>query len=102
MLRCILAFFAATLTLLDAAAPGRADEPFDFRREVGPLLAKRCASCHNPAEKKGSLDLTTRAAALAGGDGGAAIVPGRPDNSPTQFHDPLGVQAVARWFAPTT
>jgi mono/diheme cytochrome c family protein len=62
-------------------AVATADE-IDFRRDVAPLLAKRCAGCHDPNEKKGGLDLTTREAALAGGDSGAAIVPGKLDESP--------------------
>ncbi len=40
------------------------------------ILETRCLSCHNPDKTKGDLLLTTRAALLAGGKDGAAIIPG--------------------------
>ncbi len=40
------------------------------------VLEARCVSCHQPAKKRGGLDLTTREAALRGGDRGPALVPG--------------------------
>ena len=53
----------------------------DFERQVAPLLAQRCLSCHNSAESKGDLNLSTRKSALAGGESGSAIVPGDPSAS---------------------
>jgi hypothetical protein len=50
-------------------------------REVGTILANQCLECHDPDKKKGGLDLSRRAAALAGGESGAVIVPGRPEES---------------------
>jgi mono/diheme cytochrome c family protein len=50
-------------------------------REVGAILANQCVSCHGPEKKKGGLDLTRRARALAGGKSGPVIVPGAPDES---------------------
>src|SRR5262245_45642410 len=47
-----------------------------FRGQVAPLLEKRCLGCHDGAKKRGGLDLSTRAGALAGGDSGPALVPG--------------------------
>jgi hypothetical protein len=38
-------------------------------------------SCHDGQKKRGGLDLTTRAGLLAGGDGGAAAVPGKSSES---------------------
>ncbi len=52
-----------------------------FDRAVAPLLAARCLGCHNPGDRKGGLDLTSRAAALLGGDSGAVISPGAPEES---------------------
>ncbi len=69
----------ASVVFVPAVAPAA---EVDFARDVGPLLAKRCATCHDGAEKKGGLDLTTRAAALTGGDGGPVVVLGKPDDSP--------------------
>jgi hypothetical protein len=77
--------FTTALLVAVATSSGRAaiaTGEIDFRRDVAPLLAKRCAGCHDANEKKGGLDLTTRATALAGGDSGAAIAPGRIDESP--------------------
>ena len=59
-----------------------ADRPAsDFDREIAPLLARRCAECHNADEPKGGLDLTSKAKALAGGDSGRAIVAGEASDS---------------------
>ena len=53
-----------------------------FREKVLPLLESRCFECHGPdSEKKGDLNLSSRASALAGGESGAAIVPDKPDES---------------------
>jgi len=54
-----------------------------FREHVRPVLVESCLRCHNPTRKRrsGELDQTTMAAILAGGLGGPAIVPGRPDES---------------------
>lgn len=45
------------------------------------LFQTRCVICHNPAGKIGGLDLSTYQSALAGGNLGAGIIPGDPDNS---------------------
>ncbi|TXT36167.1 MAG: hypothetical protein FD138_1075, partial [Planctomycetota bacterium] len=54
-----------------------------FQTKVKPLLEARCFECHGPDAKvlKGGLSLASRAATLKGGDSGAAIVPGKPDES---------------------
>lgn len=59
----------------------RAEGEIDFERVVGPVLARRCVACHNASDRKGGLDLTERESALAGGDSGRVIEPGRPDDS---------------------
>lgn len=54
----------------------------DFGRDIQPILAKRCYSCHGPDKDKGGLRLNDRKAALAELDSGErAIVPGKPDDS---------------------
>lgn len=52
-----------------------------FHERVGDILASKCLSCHEPSRPEGGLDLSRRSAALAGGDSGAAIVPGEPSQS---------------------
>src|SRR5438093_11956507 len=61
--------------------PRPAAKSLDFDRDVAPILARRCLDCHNPAEHKGGLVLSTAATALAGGDSGPVIVPGKADES---------------------
>lgn len=62
-----------------------------FEREVRPVLAARCSSCHSQAvgTSKAGLSLDDRASILAGGESGPAIVPGKPDES-------LLVEAIRR------
>lgn len=50
----------------------------DFEKDIAPVLEATCLSCHDLHEKKGDLDLSTRAAALSF-EGG--IVPGDPGAS---------------------
>jgi WD40 repeat protein/mono/diheme cytochrome c family protein len=45
------------------------------------LLKVNCQSCHNAEKRKGGLDLSTREALLKGGDEGAVVVEGRPEES---------------------
>jgi hypothetical protein len=53
-----------------------------FENEIRPILVARCYECHGPdSEQKGGLRLDSRAAALAGGESGPAVVPGDLDAS---------------------
>jgi mono/diheme cytochrome c family protein len=52
-----------------------------FEKSVRPVLADNCFTCHGPDKQKGRLRLDSRAALLAGGDSGPAIVPGNPEAS---------------------
>lgn len=54
----------------------------DFSREVKPLLARRCFSCHGPGDAEGGLQLHQADVALGELDSGSwAIVPGNPEES---------------------
>jgi hypothetical protein len=68
------------LTCLATLSAAAADTP-DFDREVAPVLAARCLDCHSGSEPKGKLDLSQAKAMLTGGESGAAIVAGKPDES---------------------
>ncbi|WZO97880.1 PSD1 and planctomycete cytochrome C domain-containing protein [Isosphaeraceae bacterium EP7] len=68
------------------AGRARAQEPAPeltrfFEAEVRPLLAQKCYKCHGPDKQEGGLRLDSRGAMLEGGDGGPAIVPGKPAES---------------------
>ena len=57
-----------------------------FEKRIRPVLVKRCYSCHSEdaarsKKLKGSLLLDSRAGTLRGGESGASIVPGKPDES---------------------
>lgn len=56
-------------------------EPVDFRRDVGPILQRHCASCHNDRDHRGGLSLQTANAARLGGDSGSVIEARDPDSS---------------------
>jgi hypothetical protein len=65
----------------EAPAPGDPSAPEFFEKEVRPLLAHRCQTCHGASKSKGDLRLDSRAAILKGGNTGPAIVPGKPEES---------------------
>lgn len=71
---------ASGLACLTCALFCAADAP-DFDKAVAPLLARRCLSCHNGQDLKGGLDLSSVKTALAGGESGEVLVPGKPDDS---------------------
>ncbi|MEM7474072.1 MAG: DUF1592 domain-containing protein [Planctomycetota bacterium] len=55
--------------------------PDHFALHVAPILADRCSECHDALSSDGGLDLTHKQAAFAGGDSGAAILPGKAQDS---------------------
>jgi hypothetical protein len=69
--------------IVAAAALAHAETPGEqyFNEKVKPLLDSRCVSCHSAEKVKGGLRLDSREAALKGGDGGPAVVPGKPNDS---------------------
>jgi hypothetical protein len=54
----------------------------DYASQIKPILTKHCVSCHGAAKPRGGLRLDTAAAALSGGKGGPAIMPGKGAESP--------------------
>src|SRR5262245_6880242 len=60
----------------------RGEEPSSpFERNVAAMLITRCVGCHSGDEPKGGLDLTRHEGVLKGGKNGAAVIPGKPDES---------------------
>jgi len=64
-----------------AASGTLAQAPSEFTTEIRPILERSCWNCHGEALQLSGLDLSTRESALRGGDSGAAIVPGRAEES---------------------
>ena len=62
------------------AAPGEAAPP-KFETHVAPILKKHCLKCHNPTTQKAELDLSSPPAVFRGGESGAIVEPGKPDES---------------------
>jgi len=66
------------LTLVRATG----SETVSFSNDIAPLLAENCKGCHIGAMRaSGNLTMDTFQQLLRGGEGGAIIVPGKPDDS---------------------
>lgn len=70
----------AAALVLAGPSGGRAEAP-RFEADVLPFLNAHCLQCHGGVHQKNGLDLRTRASLLKGGQSGAAVVPGKPDES---------------------
>ena len=79
--RRLLAGAALAAMLALAPIPSTLAAEVDFARDIGPLLAERCGSCHGAKRAESGLRLDSREALLKGGDHGAAIVPGKSAES---------------------
>jgi hypothetical protein len=53
----------------------------DFERDIQPIFAARCLSCHVAGKEKGGLRLDDGAEAMLGGNSGTVIVPGKSADS---------------------
>ncbi len=73
---------APTAPAPTAPGNGTASPSTSFAATIAPILERTCTSCHNPEKTKGELLLTTTEGIAAGGENGAVIVPGKPDDSP--------------------
>jgi hypothetical protein len=71
----------ASAIICIAAASAAEPRAEHFARNVRPLLASRCLSCHGPDEQEGGLRLDSREAALEGGERGPAVIPEKPAES---------------------
>lgn len=80
--------FGSILVLMTGAALAtetpheEASKPVSFKDQIWPIFQRNCQGCHQPAKKGGGLLLTGFAVLMKGGDSGAVIQPGKPDDSP--------------------
>src|SRR5690349_8920964 len=64
-----------------ADLPPPASHKIDFVKEIQPLLAERCYSCHGPEKQKSDLRWDSRTSAFKTGEHGPIIVPGNSATS---------------------
>ena len=76
----VLAMLACTGGSVAVAAESASGDKL-WSAHVEPLLKEHCVECHNPTKAKSGLDLTSLQAILRGGERGAAVIPGRADES---------------------
>lgn len=79
----ILTGLLVSVTGGDDATPSKIgqDELNFFENRIRPLLVENCYECHGPEMQESELRLDSRGAMLKGGEIGAAMVPGKPDES---------------------
>jgi Protein of unknown function (DUF1549)/Protein of unknown function (DUF1553)/Planctomycete cytochrome C len=77
LLGCLWAFSVVAASQAPRAAQRPPAAPtVDYQRDVHPILAARCLTCHSQEKRSGGLSLATYADVLEGGRSGAAIRPG--------------------------
>ncbi len=108
--RPALALVALMLAIL-VPTPARADgeAPIDFVRDIRPILASKCFTCHGPdvKQRKGKLRLDTADGTFgAAASGGRAVVPRKLDDSELYqriiAHDPEELMPPAKTGKPLT
>src|SRR5260370_2192992 len=63
------------------AGPSAWAETVHFEKDVAPIFQANCTGCHGTQVKLKDLNLTTEETALKGGESGAVVVPGKPEDS---------------------
>jgi mono/diheme cytochrome c family protein len=84
--------FALLLPLLTASATAAA---VDFVHDIQPIFNAHCYQCHGANKQEAAFRLDHKPSALKGGDFGAAIVPGKADDS-RLLHAVLGTNPKIR------
>ena len=78
---CIAATNARAADADPAKLPPPSTATIDFVKDIQPILAKNCYSCHGPTRQKAELRWDVKAIALKGGEHGPDIVPGKSADS---------------------
>jgi hypothetical protein len=77
----LVTFIVALSTCCPFAGILSAKEVEQFDRTIAPVFASYCLDCHSGEEPKGGLNLSSRQAAMRGGESGVAIAAGKIDES---------------------
>ena len=72
---------ALVTLIIGVGTPVYADSAPNFNTQVAPILQKNCLACHSSAAKMGGLVMENFDALMKGGAHGAAILPGKADQS---------------------
>lgn len=84
ILPAVVVSFSLLLAAFPAAQsqqPSASSPKVDYEKDVKPLLAQNCYSCHGPDVQQSGLRLDLRQNALRGGDYGPVIIPGKSKES---------------------
>ena len=85
MKRIALWVLASSISLVaqtpQTSLPPVANTKVDYEKDVKPILAQNCYSCHGDAVQQSGLRLDLRQNALRGGDYGPVIIPGKSAES---------------------
>ena len=76
---CLPAAMLCTVGL--AAQTPTANQTKFFEEKIRPLLIRNCYECHGEQKQKSNLRVDSLSHLLNGGDSGAAVVPGKPEES---------------------
>ena len=76
-------FWVGVLSLTTLFQSARADDKTTafFERSIRPFFLTHCTGCHGPDKQESGLRLDSRESMILGGNRGAALVPGNPNNS---------------------
>ena len=75
-----MVLFARSSHAVSSTPPDAASPQF-YTEHVQPILQSNCYRCHAGLNHRGGLQLDTRAALMHGGEDGAVIIPGHPEQS---------------------
>lgn len=77
----LLAIALTCLNLGQVLADEDASKPEYFTTRVKPIFDANCGRCHEGSNRRGGLNMDTRAGMLKGGHDGTVLVPGDPAQS---------------------
>ncbi|MEZ6055438.1 MAG: PSD1 and planctomycete cytochrome C domain-containing protein [Planctomycetaceae bacterium] len=77
----VLCVASSLLVPVFSARSVRGDDEVDFVKQIQPIFKSRCVECHDVEKREGGLRLDRRGPALAGGDSGQVILPGKSGES---------------------